>query len=208
MNTSDDIGALASALAKAQGEIQNPHKDAVNSHFRSRYADLSGGLEAIRPALAKHELAFVQTTARNGDDLALITRLMHASGQWIESTYPVCKIGPRQIEMGSALTFARRYALFALVGIAGSDDEATDGMTADQRAYAEAAEYVARAKDHMAGVKQLGALRKWFADEKKNRDLHKLTERPALAEELLQAYSARGNALTPAPAPEQVEAAE
>lgn len=127
MNTSENISDLAAALAKAQGEIQNPERNRVNSHFKNSYADLAGGLDTIRPTLAKHGLAVVQMTRADGDMVFLHSRLLHASGQWIEATYPVCRLGKHQ-EMGSALTYARRYALFALVGVAGDDDD--DGNAA------------------------------------------------------------------------------
>jgi len=128
MKTSEQINELAAALAKAQAEIENPTKNTTNSHFKSRYADLAGGLTTIRPTLAKHGLAVTQLTSADGDMITLHTRLMHASGQWLEATYPVCRLGKHQ-EMGSALTYARRYALFAAIGVAGEDDD-DDGNSA------------------------------------------------------------------------------
>jgi hypothetical protein len=127
MQTSEQINELAAALAKAQGEIQNPEKNRVNPHFKNSYADLAGGLETIRPTLARHGLSVVQMTRADGDMVFLHSRLLHASGQWMEATYPVCRLGKHQ-EMGSALTYARRYALFALVGVAGDEDD--DGNAA------------------------------------------------------------------------------
>jgi len=128
MNTSDSIEHIAKALSAAQGEITNPAKDQTNPHFRSRYADLAGGLVTIRPTLAKHGLSVVQMTHLDGDMVTLHTRLLHSSGQWIESTYPVCRTTDHQ-KMGSALTYSRRYTLFALVGVAADDDD-DDGNTA------------------------------------------------------------------------------
>lgn len=128
MNTSDAIDAIAAALAKAQGEIQNPTKNKTNPHFRSSYADLAGGLDTIRPTLAKHGLSVVQMTHLDGDMVTLHTRVLHTSGQWLESVYPVCRTTKHQ-EMGSALTYARRYALFAMIGVAGEEDD-DDGNTA------------------------------------------------------------------------------
>lgn len=127
MNTSEQINELAAALAKAQGELTNPVKDKKNPHFKSSYADLAGGLDTIRPTLARHGLSVVQMTRADGDMIFLHSRLLHASGQWMEATYPVCRLGKHQ-EMGSALTYARRYALFGLVGVAGDDDD--DGNAA------------------------------------------------------------------------------
>lgn len=146
MNTSKQINEIASALAKAQAEIQNPAKDNKNSHFGNKYADLAGGLATIRPTLAKHGLSVVQLTHADGDMVTLHTRIMHSSGQWLEATYPVCRLGKHQ-EMGSALTYARRYALFAAVGVAGDDDD-DDGNTAATARGRPAAAYAAPRTAH------------------------------------------------------------
>ena len=137
MRTSDEINELAAALAKAQGVIANPDKGKVNPHFKSRYADIADGLEVIRPALSAQGLAFVQTTEvdRNADVL-LTTRLIHASGQWIESDYPVGRAGDHQ-KLGASLTYAKRQSLFALVGVAGALDD-DDGNEASKGAPAPA----------------------------------------------------------------------
>src|SRR5205085_407299 len=133
--SSETIGAIAGALAKAQIELQNPEKSltaTIRSHFpreddRSfRYASLSSGLDLVRKSLGRHEIATVQTTSI--DDAAglirLTTTLAHSSGEWLSSDWPVCPITDTAAphRMGAALTYARRYALFALVGIAGEDD--------------------------------------------------------------------------------------
>src|SRR6185312_12517096 len=142
-HSSNSIGALASALAKAQLEIENPEKSlmaTIVSPFpregsRSfRYASLSSGLELVRKCLGKHEIATVQATAIDPDHalIRLTTTLVHASGEWVSSDWPVCQVSetatPRRL--GAALTYARRYALFTLVGIAGEDDlDAPDLLT-------------------------------------------------------------------------------
>lgn len=127
MNTSEQINEIAAALAKAHGEMDNPVKDAVNPHFGKAYADLSGGLNAVRGPLSKYGIAVVQATRIENDGwLVLDTRLVHSSGQWIGSEYPVCKLPVPPQQAGSALTYARRYALFALAGVAGEDDDAND----------------------------------------------------------------------------------
>jgi hypothetical protein len=133
--SSESIGAIAAALAKAQAEITNPEKsltatirsDGPGAAERSfRYAPLSSGLDIVRKTLSQHEIATVQTTAidQTAGIVNLTTVLAHASGEWIASDWPVCSISetatPRR--MGAALTYARRYALFTLVGIAGEDD--------------------------------------------------------------------------------------
>jgi ERF superfamily len=132
---SENIGAIAAALAKAQGELQNPEKSliaTIRSPFpreadRSfRYASLASGLDIVRKSLGQHEIATIQTTAidQESGQIRLTTLLAHASGEWISSDWPVCPISdtvsPQR--MGTALSYARRYALFALVGIAGEDD--------------------------------------------------------------------------------------
>ena len=132
---SESIGALAAALAKAQIELVNPEKSLVATireegrHGREqtfRYAPLSAGLEITRKVLGQHEIATLQTTSidQAAGLINLTTMLAHSSGEWIASDWPVCPVGetasPRR--MGAALTYARRYALFALVGIAGEDD--------------------------------------------------------------------------------------
>ena len=131
MNTSQEINELAKALAAAQAEIRNPQKEALNPHFKSRYTDLAGGLDAVRPVLAKHGLAIVQSTDMNGDMMMLTTRLLHSSGQWIESVYPVARFPAQHQQIGSALTYSRRYSLFALAGVAGTDDD-DDGNDASK----------------------------------------------------------------------------
>lgn len=121
MNTSESINEIAAALAKAQAKIRNPAKNKVNPHFKSKYADLADGLDVIRPALSEQGIAFIQRTEVVDDGVILRTRLIHSSGQWIESTYPVSKMTQHQ-QMGAALTYAKRQSLFALVGVCGDDD--------------------------------------------------------------------------------------
>ena len=133
--SSENVAAIATALAKAQIELSNPAKSMLGSVYPGnnhdspknfRYAPLSGGLEIIRKALGGQQIAVTQTTeidAINGL-INLTTLLIHTSGEWISSDWPICQLSeisaPRR--MGAALTYARRYALFTLVGIAGDDD--------------------------------------------------------------------------------------
>jgi hypothetical protein len=123
MQTSDKINEIAAALAKAQAEITNPAKDAQNPHYKSFYADLAAGIGAIRGPLTKHGIAVTQLPRLDGDVLMLDTRLIHSSGQWLQSEFPACRFPAKPQEVGSALTYARRYSLFAMVGIAGEDDD-------------------------------------------------------------------------------------
>ena len=128
MNTSLETDKIDAILAKAQAEIENPTKDAVNPHFRSKYATLDAGLNIVRSVLSKHGISITQPTRVEDGVLMLDTRLAY-QGQWIASEYPVCPFPVKQQEMGSALTYSRRYSLFSLVGIAGEEDD--DGNAAN-----------------------------------------------------------------------------
>jgi ERF superfamily len=133
--SSQTIGTIAAALAKAQAQLVNPEKSLIAT-IRSdgrrgteqtfRYAPLSSGLDIVRKTLSQHEIATVQTTSidETAGLVRLSTVLAHASGEWIASDWPVCAISETAAphRMGAALTYARRYALFTLVGIAGEDD--------------------------------------------------------------------------------------
>jgi hypothetical protein len=140
--SSENIGTIAGALAKAQGELSNPEKSltaTIQSPFPRegdrtfRYASLASGLDIVRKCLGQHEIATIQTTAidQPTGQIRLTTLLAHASGEWISSDWPVCASSETPHRMGAALTYARRYALFALVGIAGEDDlDAPDILSA------------------------------------------------------------------------------
>jgi ERF superfamily len=134
-HSSPSVGALAAALAKAQAAIANPEKSltaTVVSPFPRegsrtfRYAPLSTGLDLVRKCLGQHEIATVQATTIDRDIglIKLTTTLVHASGEWVSSDWPVCPVSETAAphRLGAALTYARRYALFTLVGIAGEDD--------------------------------------------------------------------------------------
>jgi ERF superfamily len=133
--SSESIGAIAAALAKAQVELSNPEKSLVAIIGASsagtpgrafRYAPLSSGLDIVRKSLGRHAIAIIQSTAIDKDAglVRLSTVLAHSSGEWVASDWPVCPIGETASPQrkGAALTYARRYALFTLVGIAGEDD--------------------------------------------------------------------------------------
>ena len=132
--SSENVSAIATALAKAQTELSNPEKAMIGTIYNARsdssqsfrYASLSSGLDIIRKTLGGQQIAIAQTTDidRSSGAINLTTVLMHTSGEWIASDWPVCSLSeisqPRR--MGAALTYARRYALFTMVGIAGEDD--------------------------------------------------------------------------------------
>ena len=146
--SSSSIANLAAALAKAQIALVNPEKSLVATIRQGgasgveqtfRYAPLSSGLEIVRKTLGEHEIATVQTTAidQGAGIVNLTTVLAHSSGEWISSDWPVCALSETATphRMGAALTYARRYALFTLVGIAGEDDlDAPDLQTPTSQA--------------------------------------------------------------------------
>jgi hypothetical protein len=174
--TSESIAKLASALAKAQIELVNPEKSLVGTIYpegagkegRSfNYASLASGLDIVRKTLGQHEIAVMQTTAveQPAGVINLTTVLAHASGEWIASDWPVCAITetatPRR--MGAALTYARRYALFTLVGIAGEDDlDAPDLQTAPSSQNASAQQALTAEKPKGSGV-----IARWHNDKRR-----------------------------------------
>lgn len=124
LKASDSIAKLAGSLAKAQGAMRAALKDSVNPHFRSRYADLAGVWDACREPLATNGLAVIQTPGEIGDKtIELTTILAHESGEWIQSTFTIPVSKPDAQGVGSAVTYARRYALAAMVGIVQDDDD-------------------------------------------------------------------------------------
>lgn len=121
MRTSDAINELAAALAVAQASIKNAKLNKINPHFKSRYADLAEIRDTVTPALSANGIAVVHgmDTAENG--IAVVTRLIHSSGQWVESRFPIAYDKPQT--MGSAITYGRRYNLSAITNIAADDDD-------------------------------------------------------------------------------------
>ncbi len=142
--SSSSIANLAAALAKAQSELVNPDKSLTatipadkpgGTERTFNYASLASGLDIVRKTLGLHEIATVQTTAIDANQgvVNLTTTLAHASGEWIASDWPVCGVNDTAHHKGAALTYARRYGLFTLVGIAGEDDlDAPDIVTPER----------------------------------------------------------------------------
>ena len=133
MKTSESIAELATALSKAQGEMGGAVKGSENPFFKSKYADLSSVISAIKEPFAKNGLSYIQfpitTTNSIGEKfVGTVTRLMHSSGEWIESEYflPLLKNDPQSV--GSAITYARRYSLQAAAGIPSGDDDGEKAM--------------------------------------------------------------------------------
>lgn len=133
METSEQINEIATALSKAQSEIEGAVKDVRNDFFKSKYADLHGVWDACRDALVKNGLSVAQTTetplspfsSDKVDDgyITVVTRLMHSSGQWIQGRLRMKPVKPDPQSVGSCITYARRYALAAIVGVAQMDDD-------------------------------------------------------------------------------------
>jgi hypothetical protein len=157
MNTSETLNKIAPALLRAQRAITFAIKDSKNPAFRSTYADLSSVIEACKPALNDAGIAFMQMPCPSEPGtIALTTRLLHESGEWIESTAtcPLQKVDPQGY--GSANTYLRRYSLAAAVGLYQDDD---DGNAASKRGEGQPANAVrqdmtpqGRAKRIVAGV--------------------------------------------------------
>lgn len=207
MRTSETIEALAKSLAAAQGEMKNAPLNKTNPHFRSRYADLAGVRDAIMPSLAKHKLSIVQGTEITERGAVLCTRLMHESGQWIESVYPLPSVTDNPQALGSALTYARRYSLAAIVGItADEDDDANEAQANagkprqqpdpspfdDQPSGAET--YVNACLAIIREERDAAALKQWWNDQKAKRREHQLS--PQQVETLKDAVVTRLDLLT------------
>lgn len=136
MNKSQSITELAKALCMAQAEMGGAVKASDNPFFKSSYADLASVIKVVKPAFFKHGLSFVQlpVTSEGGKGVGVSTMLMHNSGEWLESEYllPMDKVTPQGA--GSAITYARRYALSSLCGIPQVDSDAEDLVQHEEQA--------------------------------------------------------------------------
>src|SRR5512139_1908518 len=123
MLQSETTADLSAALVKAQAAMKSAAFNKVNPHFKNRYADLAAIIDAVRKPLTDNNLSFTQTTEVHVDGaFLLVTTLRHASGQWIAGTYPLPRDAKSQ-ELGSALTYAKRYSLSSITGIAADEDD-------------------------------------------------------------------------------------
>ncbi len=130
VQSSQTIGAIAAALAKAQGEVMGAAKDRVNPHFKAPYATLASVWEACRGALSKHGIAVVQSPSADGAVVSVETRLIHSSGEWIACSLSAAGRDATPQSVGSATTYLRRYGLMSMVGIAPEDDDGNDSQPA------------------------------------------------------------------------------
>ena len=222
MQTSEHINEIAAALAKAQGEFKAIPKNKTGKvsgetktgkafSYEYKYAALPDVLEGVKAALSQNGLAVVQATMISGGVIVLRTRVVHLSGQWIESDYPVCSITGEHQKMGAAMTYARRYALTSLIGVAADEDadgngaeSVRDDHAADMRppsrarvnSRAEAEAYVESALREIAEIDSVDRLNVWWKHEAKNRTLHFTEAGDPLLKQLKDAATARGNELS------------
>lgn len=129
---SEHINEVAGALAKAQGMMESALKDSANPYFKSKYASLDAVWDAIRKPLSSNGLSVIQTIEGSGDNINITTTLAHSSGQWISSSFPIVVGRPKPQELGSVITYMRRYALSSLVGVTADEDD--DGNAAQDQA--------------------------------------------------------------------------
>lgn len=132
MNQSEQINELATALSKCQSELTFAVKDSNNPFHKSKYADLTSVWDSIRQPLTKNGLSVSQIVDINGDNTVLVSILMHTSGQWIRSCMPIINANKTAQGQGAGITYARRYALAALVGCVQDDDDAESAMPRDR----------------------------------------------------------------------------
>jgi len=156
MQKSEQINELAAALAKAQAKIENATKSAKNPFFRSNYADLPAVWDACRAALTANGLSVVQLTDTSENGMVLESVLMHSGGQWISSHYPINPVKNDPQGLGSAITYARRYSLMALVGIVADDASDDDGEKAMGRDNARISEMTSAEISEDAGLTRRG----------------------------------------------------
>jgi hypothetical protein len=169
MKTSESIAKIADALAKAQIEMGRVVKDKTakvqtkaGGSYSFDYADLASVLDVVKPALAKHGIAVVQAAALEGDKVNVETRLLHSSGEWIESALAVKPEDTAPQKIGSAITYARRYALSCMVGVASEEDDdgnAAEGNRATTETKANGAKH-AKAADDVRAAMRTPAFRK------------------------------------------------
>ena len=144
---SEQINELAAALSKAQGAMKNAPFDKQNPHYRNSYASLASVTDTIKGPLTANGLSYSQTTEVRDGAFVLVTTLMHSSGQWLASAYPLPTVSKPQ-ELGSALTYARRYSLSAIACIAADEDDDAEGARqSNQVATARENPHVTRPED-------------------------------------------------------------
>lgn len=133
MKMSESVANIATALAKFQAEVKNPANTAANPFFKSKYAPLSDILNLVRPLLSKHGLSIVQMPSGDGENITVATLLLHESGEWIEACPLTLRADKTTAQgAGSAITYGRRYAMSALLGISSEDDDDGDQASKEE----------------------------------------------------------------------------
>lgn len=189
---SETISKLAEALALAQDEITGAAKSSVNPHFNAKYASLAEVWDAWQKVGPKNGLAVAQVMAVESGEIVLVTRLYHKTGEWIESRFPLRPTKPDMQGLGSATTYARRYCLAAMVGIAPEDDDGeAASKTPATKAPAKPAEtktdaWVAQAKRTVAAMKTRKEINEWANANVRVTDA--LKERDPAAHQAFQEY--------------------
>lgn len=133
MNQTENINELVSALSKAQSKMKPATFNRINPHFKNRYADFTSCMDACRIPLSDNGLSIMQYCETINDKLTLVTMLAHVSGQWIKSHFPLNPIKMDSQSIGSAMTYAKRYSLSAMLGIVSDEEEDDDGEAAHGR---------------------------------------------------------------------------
>lgn len=152
MQQSEQIAQLAAALSKAQGAMKPAKKDSSNPYFKSNYADLPAVWESARGALAANDLSVIQTTDFDVDAGYVITTLAHKSGEWIRGRYRIKPTKDDPQAWGSAVTYARRYAFAAIVGVTAADED-DDGNCASEMPAQHKPETAKSRNDRFAKIK-------------------------------------------------------
>lgn len=153
MKKSDSITELAKALCAFQADVKNPANTAVNPFFKSKYAPLPDILNAMRPLLSKHGLSILQSPRGDENGVGVTTLLMHTSGEWVECCPLMMKADKNTAQgAGSAITYARRYALSAVLGISSEDDD--DGNVASKNEYKDNSQHRSSANEQIAEAAQ------------------------------------------------------
>jgi hypothetical protein len=164
MRCSDELNELFGALSVAQGEIESARKGSTNPHFGSRYADLASVRAAIREPLSRNGLAYMQLARTNGNKVVLETVLGHKSGQFIAETLEVPAVWTAQ-GVGSALAYARRYALMSITGVAPDDDDDGNAATQAEPETDQRLAYVEQAEERIERLLTPSGSRDWWLSQ-------------------------------------------
>lgn len=134
MKTSESIKAIAPAWVKAQAEIKAAVKDAVNPHFKSKYADLASVIEAVRLPLNKAGLSFLQPVSTSQEGVCVETVILHTSGEWLSESLVIPVVKNDAQGVGSAITYGKRYGLQSMCGVPSDDDDGNAATVAAPKA--------------------------------------------------------------------------